>query len=238
MKLYCSKDSCRRKLRKGVWIVHWILSIIFMNISNRDIHKNQYYTCSFCFLVDQIPNHVCRIVSASKIKRKNSDLWFDFLRKKRDYLWSWSIYQFLKEKKKPKIMSHTSLWSMTHWMSQAGFFLSQALLNAASTSALTILIVICFWDLKDLMAWGICASIFFPENQKECSAKRARTNEILRYLLKIDVLAIPAIAWNLESPYAYNKYNIWTEDRAFNLLGIFYFHLVKIQMEIVEINSK
>jgi hypothetical protein len=41
------------------------------------------------------------------------------------------------------------------------------------------LIVICFWDLKDLIAWGNCVFISIPENQKECSAKRAITNRIL-----------------------------------------------------------
>ena len=104
-----------------------------------------------------------------------------------------------------KIMPHTSLWLMTHWMSQAGSSLLMALLNAVSTCAFNILILMCFWDLKDLTAWGNCASICSPDNQKECSAKRAITNRIVRYWLQSNWFIIPAVAWNLESPCIYNQ---------------------------------
>ena len=87
--------------------------------------------------------------------------------------------------RKLEIMSHTSLWLMTHWISQAGFSLLMALLNAVSTCAFNILMVMCFWDLKDLIAWGNCAPISSPENQKECSAKRAMTDKILNIDCKI-----------------------------------------------------
>jgi len=49
-----------------------------------------------------------------------------------------------------------------------------ALLNAVSTAARVILM--CVWVLKDLMAERNCSAIFLPENQKECSARRAITN--------------------------------------------------------------
>ena len=55
----------------------------------------------FCHdMVDHIPNCVRRTVSILKIKiKKNSNLWFDFLTlKQQDYLWFWTIYQFLKQK--------------------------------------------------------------------------------------------------------------------------------------------
>ena len=107
--------------------------------------------------------------------------------------------------RKLKTTSHTSLWLMTHWMSQAGSSLSLALLNAASTSAFNTLMVMCFWNLKDLIAWGNCASRSLPENQKECSAKRAKTNRTVRYPWKINGLVLPAAAWNLESPCGYNE---------------------------------
>ena len=79
-------------------------------------------------------------------------------------------------------------------MSQVGSPLSMALLNAVSTCAFNILVVMCFWDLKDLMAWGNCSSMSWPENQKECSAKRAITNRIVRYWLQNKQFIIPAIA--------------------------------------------
>jgi hypothetical protein len=43
------------------------------------------------------------------------------------------------------------------------------------------------------MAWGNCASIFFPENQKECSVKRAMTNGIVKYSLQNNRFVIPAV---------------------------------------------
>ena len=100
-----------------------------------------------------------------------------------------------------KIILHTSLLSITHWMSQAGSSLSLALLNAVSTLAFTMLILMCFWDLKDLTAWVSCFSIFCPENQKECSARRAITDGVVSYSLNINGFAIPVIVWNLESPW-------------------------------------
>ncbi len=90
-------------------------------------------------------------------------------------------------------------------MSQAGSSLSLALLNAVSTSVLSLLMLMCFWDLKDLIAWENCASIFSPENQKECSARRVTTDEIVSYVLKISGFGIPAMAWNLKSPCTYNE---------------------------------
>jgi len=98
------------------------------------------------------------------------------------------------------ITPHTSLCLMTHWISQARSSLSLALLNAVATSAFIVSIVISFWDLKDFMAWSNCACISFPENQKECSAKRATTKRIVSYLFENNKFIIPAIAWILESP--------------------------------------
>ena len=130
-----------------------------------------------------------------------------------------------------KLVSHTSLLSMTHWMSQVGSFSSVALLNAVSMLAFTIF-MLCDWDMKDLIAWGSCSFIYPPENQKECSARRAITDKIVSYAFKINGFVIPAMAWNLESPCIYSEYNRQTEDRTFNPLGISYVYLVKIQKEI------
>ena len=104
-------------------------------------------------------------------------------------------------KRRIKIILHTSLLSITHWMSQAGSSLSLALLNAVSTLAFTIVILMCFWDLKDFTAWGNCSFICCPENEKECSARRAITDRVVSYSLNINWFVIPVIAWNLESPW-------------------------------------
>jgi hypothetical protein len=42
--------------------------------------------------------------------------------------------------------------------------------------------LVCFWDLNDLTAWGNCSVMWLPENQKECSVRRATTKRIISYL--------------------------------------------------------
>jgi len=138
--------------------------------------------------------------------------------------------------RKFKIISHTSLFPMIHWMSQVGCSLSLALLNAVSMLAF-IVSMLCDWDLKDLIAWGSWFFISLPENQKECSARRVITDKIISYALKLMEFVIPAMARNLESPWTFNKYDIQNESRVLILLGMSYVHLVKIQKEIVEIKS-
>ena len=105
-----------------------------------------------------------------------------------------------------KLVSHTSLLSMTHWMSQVGSSLSLALLNAVSMLAFIIL-MLCDRDLKDLIAWGSCFFIYPPENQKECSARRAITDKFVSYAFKINGFVIQAMAWNLEISCIYSEYN-------------------------------
>jgi hypothetical protein len=46
-----------------------------------------------------------------------------------------------------------------------------------------------------LIAWDNCVSIVLPENQKECSAKRATTNKCVSYLVKMNEFALPAMIW-------------------------------------------
>ena len=73
---------------------------------------------------------------------------------------------------------------MSHLISQAESSLFLAFLNAVSTSARVVLI--CAWDLKDLIAKRNCSSILLPENQKEYSARRVTTDRIVSYIYICD----------------------------------------------------
>ena len=130
---------------------------------------------------------------------------------------------------------HTSLLLITHWMSQAESFLSVALLNAFSTAA-QVMLMYC-WNLKDLTAWGNCSTISWPENQKECSARRAITGRFISYL------------WG-ENKRICNTGNCLEFNKSLQIQGIKCtiermridllnsFDLVKIEKESVEIGSK